>query len=180
MEQTMMPENTQPASAPPAGPSAGPPTERNPVTTARFRRESWWQIQFPVLLVTLLAIGVVVALAVWGGADAIRAVSAYSLILLLIPALLVTLLLVGVGGGLVYLMFKLLRLLPPYANLAQQELESAHQWVDRATDRLAGGLIRIRSTLAGINAYLRREGYLSQDDESTGSAGADSPGEPSR
>jgi hypothetical protein len=167
----MMPENTQPESAPPAG---GPPTERNPVTTARFRRESWWQIQFPVLLVTLLAVGAVVSLAVWGGVDAIHAVSAYSLILLLIPVLVVVLLLVGIGGALVYLMFKLLRLLPPYANLAQQELEGVHQWVDQATNRLAGGLIAVRSTMAGINTYLRHEGYLSQDDEATGSAGKSS------
>jgi hypothetical protein len=169
----MMPEHAQPESAPTAGgpPAGGPPTERNPVTTARFRRESWWQIQFPVLLVTLLAIGAVVSLAIWGGADAIHAVSAYSLILLLIPALVMVLLLVGIGGALVYLMFKLLRLLPPYANLAQQELKGVHQWVDQATNRLAGGLIAVRSTMAGINAYLRREGYLSQDDEATGSAG---------
>jgi len=169
----MMPEHAQPESAPTAGgpPAGGPPTERNPVTTARFRRESWWQIQFPVLLVALLAAGAVVSLAVWGGADAIHAVSAYSLILLLIPALVVALLLVGIGGALVYLMFKLLRLLPPYANLAQQELEGVHRWVDQATNRLAGGLIAVRSTMAGINAYLRREGYLSQDDEATGSTG---------
>jgi hypothetical protein len=167
----MMPENAQPESAPPAG---GPPTERNPVTTARFRRESWWQIQFPVLLVTLLAVGAVVSLAIWGGADAIHAVSAYSLILLLIPVLVVVLLLVGIGGALVYLMFKLLRLLPPYANLAQMELEGVHQWVDKATNRLAGGLIAVRSTMAGINTYLRREGYLSQDDDATGSAGKSS------
>jgi hypothetical protein len=171
-----MPENAQPDPAPPKG----PPTERNPVTTARFRRESWWQIQFPVLLVTLLGVGAVVLLAVRGGVEAIRAVSAYSLIILLIPALLVALLLVGIGGALVYLMFELLRLVPPYANVAQQELEGVHQWVDRATDRLAGGLIRTRSTLAGINAYLRREGYLSQDDETTGSAGDGSPEGPSR
>ena len=173
----MTPENAQlesasPTGGPPAGePPSGPPTERNPVTTARFRRESWWQIQFPVLLVALLAVGVVVSLAVFGGADAIHAVSAYSLTLLLIPALVAALLLVGIGGALVYLMFKLLRLLPPYANLAQQELEGVHQWVDQATDRLAGGLIAVRSTLAGINTHLRREGYLSQDDETTGAAG---------
>jgi hypothetical protein len=154
-----------------AQPEPGPPTERNPVTTARFRRESWWQIQFPVLLVALLAVGAVVALAVWGGGDAIQAVAAYSLSLLLIPALVVVLLLVGIGGALVYLMFKLLRLVPPYANVAQQELKGVHQWVDQATNRLAGGLIAVRSTLAGINTYLRREGYLSKDDETTGSAG---------
>jgi hypothetical protein len=172
----MASESVQSESTPPEG----PPTERNPVTTARFRRESWWQIQFPVLLVALLAVGAVVSLAVFGGADAIRAVSAYSLTLLLIPALVAALLLIGIGGALVYLMYKLLRLVPPYANTAQRGMDDVHRWVDDATNRLAGGLIAVRSTLAGINTFLRREGYFSDDEETTGSTGAGSPGEPPR
>jgi hypothetical protein len=72
------------APPPPGSPApAETPPEVNTETVARFRRQAWWQITFPVLAVTLLAVAGVVLLIVLGGPAAVSIVADYSLWLLI-------------------------------------------------------------------------------------------------
>ncbi len=136
--------------------TAPPPPQGNPVTLARFRREAWWQVTFPILMVALLAIAALVLLIVLGGPAAVSVVADYSLALLIILALLPILIVLALVGGLVYLVSVLIRSVPPYTHKAQQFMEQVYKWVDRQTDRLAGAVITIRSALAGLSVIGRQ------------------------
>ncbi len=146
----------------PVTPPARPrPTERNPETTARFRREGWWQIIFPVILVTLIAIGLTILVIVGGGAVGTSVVADYSLILLLLPTILCGLPAAGLLFWLVSLLGKGLAGVPPYAFSAQQALKRVYESVDRATDRAASAVITLRSIVTGLTAYARARGVPS-------------------
>ena len=77
----------------PGPPKRSPPDERNPETAARFRREAWWQITFPVLAATVISMALVVLVIVLGQQDITSIVADYSLILFIIPNLVVGLIL---------------------------------------------------------------------------------------
>ncbi len=142
---------------PPGAASPQTPPQGNPETLARFRRETWWQVTFPVLLVALLAIAALVLLIVLGGPAAVSVVADYSLALLVILALLPILIVFALAAGLVYLVSLLIRKVPPYTHKAQQFVQRASDWVDQQTDRLAGTVITIRSALAGLGAVGQRQ-----------------------
>jgi len=134
------------------------PTERNPITTARFRRQSWWQVIFPIVAATLLMAGLVIWLYLGTGASGASIVADYVLILLLIALFLF-------GLPFVFILFWLstqvgrgIQGLPPYANSFQQTMRRVHSTVDRWTNRIAGGVITVRSVLGGINSYLKQRG----------------------
>jgi hypothetical protein len=127
------------------------------VTTARFRRESWWQIYFPVLAVALLSLAAVVLLAVLGsGNGAVSVVGDYSLILIIIPALLggalLLALLIALVAGVIWLILRL----PPYANVAQQSMQTVYRKVDQVCNRIAGAVIAVRSAIIGLETYLKQ------------------------
>ncbi|GAB4470969.1 MAG: hypothetical protein Kow00124_07620 [Anaerolineae bacterium] len=134
------------------------PTERNPETTARFRREGWWQIIFPVIVVSLIAVGLTVLVIVGVGADGTSVVADYSLILLLFPMILCGLPAAILLFWLISLLGKGLVGVPPYAFSAQQAMKRIYEAVDRATDRAAAAIITLRSVMTGLVAYARARG----------------------
>src|SRR5512138_2678207 len=92
-------------------PKPGPrfsPTARNPKTEARFRRQSWWQITFPVLAVTVLVLGCVVGLFFMTGTPGVSVIADYSVILLSLPVLVIGLIALVVTIALTYLAMVLL------------------------------------------------------------------------
>lgn len=140
-------------------PQRSPPTERNPETTARFKREAWWQITFPVLVATVISIVLVVLLFVLGqSSDDTSIVADYSLILVIIPNLVFGLIVLVLTIVLIYFIAKLIRGIPPHTYSAQQRVDRVHKWVDEGTDRLAGVLITVRSFSVGINTFLKAQG----------------------
>ncbi len=136
---------------------------------ARFRRESWWQVTFPVIAASVLALAAVALVIVLGGPQAASVVADYSLILVILANLILGLVSLVVLAGLIYLITALLQATPPYTNAAQQFMERVYRWVDRQTERIARVVIVIRSTLVGINTYLRSQGIIPGGEE-TGSA----------
>lgn len=155
-----MSDNTSPDATP-----KGPPTARNPVTTARFRRESWWQIIFPVLVMTLLSVAAVVLLIVLGGPGGASIVADYSLILVIIPNLVIGLAAFLLLGGLAYLLTRLVGSIPPYANLAQEGMKQVYRQVDKVTNQIAGAVITVRSVMTGISIFLREQGITPDGDQ---------------
>lgn len=144
------------------------PETGNPRTLARFRREAWWQITFPVVLVAVLSIGGLVYLLLRGGPPAVSIVADYSLILLIILALVAGLIGILAVFGLIYAVSLLIQKTPPYTYAVQQLVEKIYRWVDKQTDRIAGVVITARSVLVGINYYLRTQGIIPEDSAESG------------
>lgn len=130
----------------------------NPVTQEQFKRQSWWQVAFPVLVVAALAVLAVVLLIILGGPPALSIVADFSLILLSLIAVLLVLVVLALFGGLVYLMSKLISKTPPYTYKAQMFVENVYRWVDEATDRVADVVIQARAKAAGVNTAMREAG----------------------
>jgi hypothetical protein len=155
-------------------PNVPPPVNRNPETAARFRRQSWWQITFPVLVVVLLSIAAVVLLFLLSGSEGTSVVGGYSLILVIIPVLIGGLVVLGLLVLLTHWIGRLIKAIPPYAYKTQQGTDRVYRWVDKATDHIAGIVIAVRSTLVGINVFLRERGIIPAG-ETTGSADGSRP-----
>lgn len=160
------------APQPPGPAPAEPPPEVNTETVARFRRQAWWQVTFPVLAVTLLAVATVVLLIVLGGSEAISVVADYSLWLLAVLAVLLTVVPLALAGGLAYLMFKLIGGTPPITYKVQQFTEKVYEGADAITDRIASVVITVRSVLVGAGTLFAREEGAA-DDRSAGAAQTD-------
>lgn len=146
-----------------------PPRKVRSESLARFRRESWWQVTFPVIAASVLALAAVILVIVLGGPQAASVVADYSLMLVILANLILGLVLLAVLAVLIYLTTALLRATPPYTNAAQQLMDRVYRWVDRQTERIARLVIVIRSTLVGINTYLRSRGIV-PGGEGTGSS----------
>ncbi|MCC6904223.1 MAG: hypothetical protein IT326_00170 [Anaerolineae bacterium] len=127
-----------------------PPTEHNPVTAARFRREAWWQVTFPVLLVTFLLIGVVVALFVFSGPVGTSVVADYALIFVLLPALVGGLMILALLVGLIVLMARLIEGLPPYAYVAQKGMAKAYSVTDSVMQKITSFAITVVGAINGL------------------------------
>ena len=130
----------------------------------RFKREARWQITFPVVLVSLLAIGVVVYLGILsfggGGGQPASIVADYGLALLLIVALVGGLVLLAVVVALVYGISLLIQKVPPYTAGAQRILRQVYTKVDEWTDKVASVFITARAAVAGFEYFLKKNGII--------------------
>ncbi len=149
------------------------PTERNPKTLARFRRESWWQITFPMIVVVVLLLGGVAGLYLWRGSKGVSVVADYSLILMIIPMLVVGLVGLGVVIGLMWLVAQAMNWIPPYTYIAQRTTFDIRDRVSSVAKRITGVIIGFRSFLDGILRFLRQRGYIPEvpQDTTPGDAG---------
>jgi hypothetical protein len=152
------------------------PTARNPKTLARFRRETWWQITFPMIVVVLVLLGGVGGLFFWRGAGGVSVVANYSMILMIIPLLVVGLIAFGVVIGLIYLVMEAIRLIPPYTYVAHKATFGVRDRVASIANRITNFVIGIRSFLDGIVHYLKERGFVPDipQDAAPGDAGRQS------
>ncbi len=148
------------------------PTARNPKTEARFRRQSWWQITFPVLAVTILLLGCVAALFLVTGVPGTSVVADYSVILLGLPTIIVGLIVLVVMVTLTYLVMILLQRIPPYTFVAHQYFDKAHGAVVGFMDKITGAVIGFLSVLSGISLFLKQY----SEERTVGSSGPTEPG----
>lgn len=152
------------------------PTERNPKTLARFRRQTWWQITFPMIVIVLVLLGGVAGLFSWRGPGGVSVVADYSIILMIIPLLFVGLIGLGVMIGLIYLVIQAIRLIPPYTYVAHKATFTVRDQVVSVANRITNFVIGIRSFLDGIVRYLKERGFLPDipQDATPGDAGRQS------
>lgn len=131
------------------------PLPRNPITHLRHRREVFWQITFPFVVVTLILL-VLAFLAAGLSPERASRWADISLIWLIIPALLFSLLtMVFLGAG-VYLITQLMRVLPFYFYRGHNWFLLVNLRVGRIGDKLTEPFLRLSAWKAGANALMRQ------------------------
>jgi hypothetical protein len=129
---------------------------RNPITHKFHRRETIWQIIVPLIF----SISIILGLGVWAivtvaqGGDVSQAADT-SLIFLLIPVLILSLIPLVLLGGLVYSMVRLLKVLPSKFYLVQGLLLKVQERVKQGADIAAEPVLRINSVGAGWQTFKR-------------------------
>lgn len=128
---------------------------RNPITRQRHRREVFWQITFPIILICLVIL-ILAVLTVGLSADSASTWADISLIYMIVPALLFTLLtMIFLAAG-VYLTIKLLHILPFYFYKGHNWFLLVNLRVGSLGDRLAEPFLRVRVWKAGAGALGRQ------------------------
>jgi hypothetical protein len=122
----------------------------------RHRRQSFWQIIAPVGFGTLLVL-VILALVILRAVvtDAGVQVSQWadtSLIWLILPALLFALVLTLVLVGMIYLLARLLKIVPGFTYKVQYYVGLVSDYVDSFADKVAAPIIAVKSAGATVSA----------------------------
>lgn len=137
--------------------TASPPVPRNPITQQKHRQEVLWQVTLPLVLGGGLILATAI-LAVWAGVSNRGDVSLWadiSLIWLILPWLLFTLIFIAILAGLVYAVTKMIAGLPPLAYRIQGGFRRASVLVRSYSDRLAEPVLRANSAQARVKAFTR-------------------------
>ena len=119
----------------------------------KYRKDRVWKIIVPVIASAVLCIGLIVLVNVatfQGGGDVARW-AAISIMWIAIPTMLGMLVFLAILGGLIYLMAKLLGLLPNYTGKTQDLFYKIEGYARRFADAAAKPIIMINSIGAGIN-----------------------------
>jgi hypothetical protein len=134
------------------------PKARNPKTHARFKRESFWEITFPMLVVLFVLIGLVALLIVLAGGSGTSIVADYSLILLFIPLVIMGMPIIALSIWLVTLILKAFNLIPPYTYVAQKGILDIRERVDHISKSITGLIISIQAFFGSIGQFLKEHG----------------------
>ena len=124
----------------------------------RHRRELMWQIILPVVLtsVLLIALIVLINIATFRDGGDVGRWAAISTIWIVIPIIIGLLIVVALLGGLVYLMQKLLNVIPTYTSLAQDYVYLAEGYIKRATEAIIKPVLQLNGILASILAFFEK------------------------
>lgn len=130
---------------------------KNPTTQAAHRREVFWQITFPLLIgaVIILAAVVLVIVMAWGGTldgAETNKLANVSLIWLIVPAMGISLVVAAVLAGLVYVVSKLIQVLPVYTFKVDQVLLALQMRIRQYSDIAAKPVMSTKSGWASIRA----------------------------
>lgn len=128
--------------------------ERNPKTHKAHNREVFYQITMPLVfgIVTALLLAV---LATQATVSAVSTWADISLIMMIIPTMIVAVLFVVLTAGTIYLMVKLLPLVPPYARFTQEWLAYISFRVRIGADKSVEPFLRVHSFVASVRAFRR-------------------------
>jgi len=132
-----------------------PVLPRNPITHQRHRREVFWQITFPILAVSLILL-ILAVLAAGLTAASASTWADISLIYMIIPALFFSLLIMILFAALVYLILRLLHILPFYFFKGHNWFLLVNLRVGRIGDNLTEPFVRLRAWKAGAGALGRQ------------------------
>jgi hypothetical protein len=130
--------------------------ERNPDTHKAHQRQVFWQITFPFVLAILLILalaGLAIASA-FGGGEAVSLWADISLIWLIPPVLIVTLIFLLITAGLAYGVIRLIGVLPRYALKAQEFMRLLEANIRSMADKIAEPVIKVNGFWAGIRKLL--------------------------
>jgi len=128
--------------------------ERNPKTHKAHNREVFYQITMPMVfgIVTALLLAV---LATQATASSVSTWADISLIMMIIPTMIVVVLFLVLTAGTIYLMVKLLPLVPPYARFAQDWFAFISFRVSIIADKSVEPFLRVHSFVASVRAFRR-------------------------
>lgn len=124
----------------------------------KHRKDTAWKIIFPVLLSSVLCLGLIVLIniATFRGGGDVQRWADISTMWIAIPVMVLLLVVFAVLGGIVYLLAKLLHIAPPYTAMAQEFFYKIESYAKRGADAAAQPFIFIDSLGASINRILGR------------------------
>lgn len=131
-----------------------PPKRRNPLTHLRHRREVFWQITIPLAVVALVLLALA-AISTQTTAEGASVWADISLIWLIIPVLVFSLIVTVVLAGAIYLTVVLIRELPPLFLKAHEFLLMVGHQVGQVGDRAVAPVLRTQGWLASLRALGR-------------------------
>ncbi len=135
-------------------PNSNYPTQNE--AFARHRKQTWWAVVFPVLIAALIILGIAI-LTTMAASDTLIRFSDISLILLILPTATVTLVVLVLFIGLIYLLMRLTGALPHYAAVAQHALHQATSFLKSLSDKAASPVITVESVMAGLQSLFNRQ-----------------------
>ena len=143
---------------------------RNPVTKRAHRKESFWQITFPLILGLIAILGLAVwAVIVASGGGNVSQAADTSLIFLIIPTFVMAFIFLVVLVGLVYGMYSLLRWLPPKFFILQGLFYRIQDRVQKAADKAVEPAMKVKSAGAGWqrlkNEFVPRKTHIDIPEE---------------
>lgn len=126
---------------------------RNPKTHQMHRREVLLQITLPLVigLVLILLLAVLTVITATGGGSVAQAADA-SLIFLIMPLMIVTVIFMIILGAVAFGITKLNEILPIYTRQAQDALLRVRQAVQSGSDKVVEPILKIQSFLATLGA----------------------------
>ena len=133
-----------------------PSSDRNPVTRKRHRREVLLQITVPVSIGAIILL-VLAVLVTQGGASNASVWADISLIWLIIPVLIFSLILAIFMAGITYAVVYLIGVLPYYFYQAHEWLIAFGIQVKRAGDTVVEPIIRVQAFNASLRSLGRRK-----------------------
>jgi hypothetical protein len=119
-----------------------------------YRRQRFWQIILPIVLVSLLVV-VAGGITISVEADLNRLWADISIIWLVLPVLLIALLFLIILIGMIYLMYKLTNGLPRLTRKAQNIFIRIEQETCRGSNSVAKPVIWIHQFQSGLKRMLR-------------------------
>lgn len=130
---------------------------RNPVTHAAHRREVLWQITIPLILgvLILLALAVLtVIVAIQGNSSAVMVWGDISAMWLILPTVFFILILTALFAGLLYLVIRLVNVVPGYARRIQDIFAKVETKVRSISNKAASPVIKVSEAAAAVQAAL--------------------------
>jgi hypothetical protein len=137
----------------------GNPKKADHSSLRMHRRQLWTQILLPVLLASALLFGIVAFASVSafrGNGDSARW-AAISTIWLAIPSMVVALVVLAALTAVIYLLWRLLRLIPPYSLRAQRLLHRVESTTKRGADMVRRPTSAVRAFATFVRGRLERK-----------------------
>lgn len=127
--------------------------ERNPTTHEAHRKEVFWQITLPLVIGLLLMVAAIIGVifAATQPESELRRWADVSIIWLILPALLFTLIGMVILAGLVYAVSAVLKILPRYSVIALLYLETAREKVSKISNQIVEPFIKAHSSWAAVS-----------------------------
>lgn len=122
------------------------------------RRQTFWQVLFPVILLSLVIIAVIVFLIITtGGAgnDVDTRWANISLIWLIIPTMVMSMIPLALAAAFVFLLAKLLSVAPNYLEKAQNFMAQVEVESRKYADKVAKPVISVKGGFAGVREFFR-------------------------
>jgi hypothetical protein len=133
----------------------------------RHRRESFWQIVFPVVLVALIFIGLVVAMVLLTrpeSTQAIGIVADFATIMVILPGCMLAFIIAALVAGMAYGIGWAHNKIPPYSAKAQHGAKVAYRTVEKVTDTISSVSIGALAVLGGFANSLEKWGLIPKDE----------------
>jgi hypothetical protein len=125
----------------------------------KHRRQTFWQVLLPVLLSVLVVLaGLVLLIMLANGGDPAGKLSVWadtSLIWVLLPMLGLGLMIILILGAVIYLLARLLKILPTYTAIVQHYFKVAEAWVKALADKVTHPVVKARGYQAGAGHLLK-------------------------